>query len=99
MLRTPSANKDQVHLVLCWLREVDSLVMAAPLAQDILSSGQGGVLDALGVNLKVLSPHREIGSVDAVVHLGELVGPLVIVTQFADELEELVIFRTVLLRI
>ena len=91
MARAFRANKDQVHLVLSWLREVDCFVMAAPFADDILSTRQGGVLDALGVHLEVLCTHGEVSPVDAVVHLGVFVRPLIVVAELAHELKELVI--------
>ena len=86
MLGTLSAHENQCHFVLCWLGEGDSLVMAAPLALNVLAALQSGVFDALWVHFEVLGSHRKVSTVHAVVHLGVLSSPLVVVAKLALEL-------------
>ena len=97
MLGTLSAHEDQSHFVLCGLGEGDGLVIAAPLALHVLPALQSGVFDALGVHFQVFSSHGEVSSVHAVVHLGVLSGPLVVVAKLALKLEEAALIDTVLL--
>ena len=97
MLRATRADKDESHTVLGWLREVDSLVVAAMLAVNILTSLQCGVFDALWVDLQVFSSHGVVSLVDAVVGLAELTSALIVVTKLALEQEEATLITAVLL--
>ena len=71
--------------------------MTAPLAAHVLASLQSWVLDALRVNMHVLSPHREVRSIDAIVDFARFGRPLVVVAKFALELKEAALSCLVLL--
>ena len=87
MASAACANEDEADLVLGWLCECDSFAMTAPFAFHITSSAQSRVLDALGVDLDVLSSLSVISPVDAVVNLIILLGSHVAMALLAFKVE------------
>ena len=88
VLAAACADKDKRHAVLRRLRVVDSLVIAAVGARDILTALESWIFDTLRIDLQVLSTHCEISTVHAVVDLTMLGCSLIVVTQLAFKLEE-----------
>ncbi len=87
MAGTPSANENQVELLLGDLGKADCFGVLTPLAQDVLPPGKRRILYALGVDLQVLSLGGVVGPVDAVIYFVALDGSLRAVALLALELE------------
>ena len=87
MLPAACAYKHQFDLVLRLHRERYSLLVAAIRAQDIWTSCERRVLDALRIDFDLFSAHGEVSPVNAVVHLVAFLGAYIVVANLADELE------------
>ena len=74
--------------------------MAAPFALDIFTSLKGGILDTLGIDLQIFSPHGEVSAIDTIFNFAVNGCPLIIAARLAIEGEiATAIFAPVLLSI
>jgi hypothetical protein len=87
MSRTFGTDEDEVKTVLSGLGVSDGFLSATVRANDILATGESGVLNALRIDIEVFCTSCVVCPVHTVVDFITLSGSLVVVTHVALELE------------
>ena len=99
VLLASCADENHGHLVLGGLGVADSFIVTAMLTLDIPATCERRVLDALRIDLQILSTHREVSSVDTIVSLIKLGSFLIVVAKLALEEQVAALIAAMLLRV